>query len=249
MKRPTTSSWQSTRRPDGPTITTISVLRSVEPVTLRTPRTPSKGRPRSIEATPDLRQSWTSWSFGKRRARDPRRSSKCEGSRRPRPVGRTHACWLFHSLTGSLSRSYPRMEQSDLAASRRLLHVAPSGDVRCTTALAPKAEVHPRSCDVAEVPAADLNCSAATKHIVRGRPNSPLEAAPHSWSSAAVVSSATCFEIPKSLNPSTADYFLPVCDATRFLWKADRSQSINAPMRGSSMSAGGYSARMSGSNA
>ena len=30
------------------------------------------------------------------------------------------------------------------------------GDVRCTTALAPKAEVHPRSCYVADVPGADI---------------------------------------------------------------------------------------------
>jgi hypothetical protein len=29
-------------------------------------------------------------------------------------------------------------------------------DVRCTTALAPKAEVHPRSCDVAEVPKGEI---------------------------------------------------------------------------------------------
>src|SRR5262249_24459550 len=36
-------------------------------------------------------------------------------------------------------------------------------DVRCTTALPPKAEVHPRSCYVASVPAAD-SCTAAKQH-------------------------------------------------------------------------------------
>src|SRR5262244_1225470 len=62
----------------GPTITTTSGVRSAAPVTLRAPGTPSKGRSRSTRATPGLRQSWMSWSFGKRdpRAKDPRRSTK-----------------------------------------------------------------------------------------------------------------------------------------------------------------------------
>src|SRR5262245_23695414 len=66
------------RRRDGPTITTILVLRSAAPVTLRTPGTPSKGRPRATRATAGLRQRWTSLSFGKRdpRAKDLRRSTK-----------------------------------------------------------------------------------------------------------------------------------------------------------------------------
>jgi hypothetical protein len=40
----------------------------------------------------------------------------------------------------------------------------PSGDVRCTTALPPKAEVHPRSCYVAFVPQGDI-CSAARNPV------------------------------------------------------------------------------------
>src|SRR5258707_5050130 len=46
-----------------------------------------------------------------------------------------------------------------------------AGDVRCTTALPPKADVHPRSCYVAFVPISDI-CSAANctlfNHLVGG---------------------------------------------------------------------------------
>src|SRR5499427_6303809 len=61
----------------GPTITTTSGLRSAAPVALRTPETPSKGRSRSTRVTtPGLRQSWTSWSFGKASKRIPESAEK-----------------------------------------------------------------------------------------------------------------------------------------------------------------------------
>jgi hypothetical protein len=77
-------------------------------------------------------------------------------------------CALVHDLESMLLRDPPQNRFSTVS-----VKLGRAGDVRCMTALPPKAEVHPRSCYVAFVPKAAVSnrskAAALFDHLVGAR--------------------------------------------------------------------------------
>src|SRR6266511_4511462 len=84
--------------------------------------------------------------------------------RHARPRRRSHQNSQAQATATHLASSYCGLTLCARAASGPATAAPQSsvGDVRCTTAVPPKADVHPRSCYVAFVPQADFTGTAAS---------------------------------------------------------------------------------------
>jgi hypothetical protein len=83
--------------------------------------------------------------------------------RQQRGAGNDWADYIHRGITLITASNPPPLSASRFTATQAEV---PASDVRCTTALPPKADVHPRSCYVAFVPQAD-SCTAANGTAIR----------------------------------------------------------------------------------